>query len=84
VTKNLTNGLGIVLATAAFAAALPTVASAAFPGENGMIAMGCSTLRNAICVTEPGLSRLGRSDARGFAAQRPLQRQAGDDRRLES
>jgi hypothetical protein len=51
--QTLKNSLRIVLFTAALAA-LPSAASAAFPGENGKIAMGCSTLRVAICVTEPG------------------------------
>ena len=49
--RYLTHGLRILLPAAVLATIVPTVAAAAFPGENGKIAMGCSTLRNAICVT---------------------------------
>jgi len=44
--------LRILLSATAVAAALPAAASAAFPGENGKIALACNG--PGICVTEPG------------------------------
>jgi Tol biopolymer transport system component len=52
--ETLKNLLRILLSTTALLATLPSVAAAAFPGENGKIAMRCSELRSAVCVTEPG------------------------------
>jgi hypothetical protein len=52
--RSIENSFRILLLAVGVGVLVSHPASAAFPGENGKIAMGCSTLRVAICVTEPG------------------------------